>query len=41
MDRFEALPKRAETKKTLIYGGQKGQYRSNYTILSWKDISQK
>lgn len=39
MDRFETLASPATVAKTLIYGGAEGQKRTNYNVLSWRDIS--
>jgi predicted AAA+ superfamily ATPase len=35
MNYFEELAKPAKVNKTLIYGGNKDQKRSNYKISSW------
>ncbi|TFF40695.1 ATP-binding protein [Mucilaginibacter psychrotolerans] len=39
LDRFAGLVSPEEVNKTLIYGGSENQQRSNYRVLSWKDIN--
>jgi len=39
MDRFEAMAAPAAVNKALIYGGAENEKRTNYNVLSWKDIS--
>jgi len=39
MDRFEEISSPASVTKTLIYGGDDNEKRSNYTIISWKNIA--
>lgn len=39
MDRFEVISAPAKVHKTLIYGGSNSQLRTNYRVLSWKDIA--
>jgi predicted AAA+ superfamily ATPase len=40
MDRFEALASPANVAKTLIYGGIESQKRTNYRVVSWRDVSE-
>ena len=40
MDRFEAIASPANAAKTLIYGGSQGQNRTNYRVVSWRDVSE-
>jgi len=40
MDRFEENAVAANVDKTLIYGGVENEKRTNYTVLSWKNISE-
>lgn len=39
MDRFEEISAPAEVNKTLIYGGAENEKRTQYNVLSWKNIS--
>lgn len=39
LDYVSNLIKDFKTKKILIYGGEKNQSRTNYSIYSWKDIN--
>jgi len=39
MDYFESIGGREEFNKTLIYGGSENQDRTNYRVISWRDIS--
>lgn len=39
MDKFEMISAPAKVHKTLIYGGSSNQLRTNYSVLSWKDIA--
>ena len=39
MDRFEEIAKPAQVNKTLVYGGDENQKRTNYEVLSWQNIS--
>ncbi|SFE30272.1 hypothetical protein SAMN05518672_105214 [Chitinophaga sp. CF118] len=39
MDRFEEIAAPAQVNKTLIYGGSENEKRTQYTVLSWKHIS--
>jgi predicted AAA+ superfamily ATPase len=39
MDRFETLVHPAEVVKNLIYGGLEDQKRTNYNVMSWRNIS--
>lgn len=39
MDRFEASVAPVKVLKTLIYGGGEDEKRTNYTVCSWKNIS--
>jgi predicted AAA+ superfamily ATPase len=38
MDLFEKIASPAKVEKTLIYGGEKDENRSNYKVTSWKNI---
>jgi uncharacterized protein len=38
MDRFEQIAQPAMVEKTLIYGGNENETRSNYKVMSWKNI---
>jgi predicted AAA+ superfamily ATPase len=38
MDLFEKIASPAKVEKTLIYGGEKDENRSNYKVISWKNI---
>jgi predicted AAA+ superfamily ATPase len=38
LDGFEAIASPAKVNKTLIYGGDEDQKRTNHTILSWKNL---
>lgn len=38
MDYFQSLLKGETLQKTLVYGGNENQERSNYTVLAWSDI---
>ncbi|WP_276089833.1 ATP-binding protein [Pedobacter sp. JY14-1] len=39
MDYFESLVPNLNIRKTLVYGGNENQQRTNYTINSWNSIS--
>ncbi len=38
MDLFEKIASPAKVEKTLIYGGEKDENRTNYKVTSWKNI---
>lgn len=38
MDRFEAIAAPATVNKTLIYGGGEDEKRTNYNVISWKNV---
>jgi predicted AAA+ superfamily ATPase len=39
MDRFETLASPAAVAKTLVYGGAESQKRTNYQVMSWRNVS--
>ncbi len=41
LDRFEEISSPARINKNLIYGGTENEKRTNYNVLSWKNISDK
>lgn len=38
MDRFEQITQPAIIEKTLIFGGNQNETRTNYKVTSWKNI---